>query len=144
MTESELNILIDRYFDGDATAAEEALLRRALEGSPWRSAKADEARAVMAYSAMAHRKAQPGVRRHKSAFIYKVAGIAACVALMASVSILFKPRADYGFANGERITTSEQAMLLMNDDFAALAQASSTVEADIVADLSLFNDVINN
>ena len=135
MTQEELNILIDRYFDADMSVAEERELRAFLATCPWQSQKIDEAKAVMGYATMPMRRQRrrPALRAFQAA--------AAVAAIVVVAVALWPARTAYGFAGGERIASAQQAVELMHSDLAALAQASAAANADIEASLSLFSNI---
>ena len=140
MNEEQLNILIERYFEGDTTAKEEADLRRALALCKFDTPQVREVKAVIGYAAIAAR----GHRPRSHAFVAKVASLVASVALIAGIAIYMWPSpVIYGYAYGQEIRDEGQALMFMNADFEAFSIASADVETGIAADLSLFSSVFS-
>ena len=94
-TESDIrriDLLIDRYFEAETTEAEERELRLALAATKCRSAKIDEARAVLGYLAIGRNEA----RRRRIFTLPHVAAAAAVAAVCAAVALPLMQRADSG------------------------------------------------
>ena len=141
-TESDIrriDLLIDRYFEAEATEAEERELRLALAATKCRSAKIDEARAVMGYLAIGRNEA----RRRR---IFTLPRVAAVAAVCAAVALPLMQRADSGadrcvaYVGRTEITDSRRVLQMMHSDLALMGEASQSLESDVASQLStLFN-----
>ncbi|MDE6108719.1 MAG: hypothetical protein K2F72_00335 [Muribaculaceae bacterium] len=137
MDKTVLNTLIDKYFDGTASSAEEEALRMALASPEVKGRYADEARAVMGVFA-AQRRAR---RRSHSRFARYAAAIAVIALGFTAWSISSRgdvPDAVYlSYVNGTRIDQSESVMAIMTAELNALGEAESDVQQDFNEILSL-------
>lgn len=141
-TESDIrriDLLIDRYFEAETTEAEERELRLALAATKCRSAKIDEARAVMGYLAIGRNEA----RRRR---IFTLPRVAAVAAVCAAVALPLMQRADSGadrcvaYVGRTEITDSRRVLQMMHSDLALMGEASQSLESDVASQLStLFN-----
>ena len=148
-TESDIrriDLLIDRYFEAEATEAEERELRLALAATKCRSAKIDEARAVLGYLAIGRNEA----RRRRIFTLPRVAAAAAAVAAVcAAVALPLMQRADSGadrcvaYVGRTEITDSRRVLQMMHSDLALMGEASQSLESDVASQLStLFNSAL--
>lgn len=146
-TESDIrriDLLIDRYFEAEATEAEERELRLALAATKCRSAKIDEARAVLGYLAIGRNEA----RRRRIFTLPRVAA-AAVAAVCAAVALPLMQRADSGadrcvaYVGRTEITDSRRVLQMMQSDLALMGEASQSLESDVASQLStLFNSAL--
>lgn len=144
-TESDIrriDLLIDRYFEAETTEAEERELRLALAATKCRSAKIDEARAVLGYLAIGRNEA----RRRRIFTLPHVAAAAAVAAVCAAVALPLMQRADSGadrcvaYVGRTEITDSRRVLQMMHSDLALMGEASQSLESDVTSQLStLFN-----
>ena len=148
-TESDIrriDLLIDRYFEAKTTEAEERELRLALAATKCRSAKIDEARAVLGYLAIGRNEA----RRRRIFTLPRVAAAAAAVAAVcAAVALPLMQRADSGadrcvaYVGRTEITDSRRVLQMMHSDLALMGEASQSLESDVASQLStLFNSAL--
>ena len=144
-TESDIrriDLLIDRYFEAETTEAEERELRLALAATKCRSAKIDEARAVLGYLAVGRNEA----RRRRIFTLPRVAAAAAVAAVCTAVALPLMQRADSGadrcvaYVGRTEITDSRRVLQMMHSDLALMGEASQSLESDVASQLStLFN-----
>lgn len=127
-SKSELERLIDRYFDGETSLQEEHQLRQAITACPWHSEKIEEARVVMGYFA-AHRQHQRQLitKGTRQRFI----GIAATIALVLSVGgYVLWHRADatnnvcIAYVNGEVVHNDDKVMTMIANDINLIDKAA--------------------
>ena len=149
-TESDIrriDLLIDRYFEAEATEAEERELRLALAATKCRSAKIDEARAVLGYLAIGRNEA----RRPRIFTLPHVAAAAAvaAAAVCAAVALPLMQRADsdadrcVAYVGRTEITDSRRVLQMMHSDLALMGEASQSLESDVTSQLStLFNSAL--
>ena len=148
-TESDIrriDLLIDRYFEAEATEAEERELRLALAATKCRSAKIDEARAVLGYLALGRNEAR---RRRIFTLPHVAAAAAVAAAACAAVALPLMQRADSGadrcvaYVGRTEITDSRRVLQMMHSDLALMGEASQSLESDVASQLStLFNSAL--
>lgn len=147
-TESDIrriDLLIDRYFEAEATEAEERELRLALAATKCRSEKIDEARAVLGYLAVGRNEA----RRRRTFTLPRVAAAAVVAAVCAAVALPLMQRADsdadrcVAYVGRTEITDSRRVLQMMHSDLALMGEASQSLESDVASQLStLFNSAL--
>lgn len=138
--QSELEMLINRYFDGETSVQEEQALRETLADCPWSSEVIDEARFTMGYFA-AHKQqrqlqAAKSDRRH---FIAVAASIAIVLGIGISVlsSQWFKPRNEcIAYVNGRVIENNQEAIMsLIAQDLSTMDNAAREIAGAISDDM---------
>ena len=134
---AELEQLINRYFDGETSLQEEQMLREALADCPWSSELIDEARFTMGYIAT-HK--QHGRRANTSARRYRIAAIAASVAIVLAVGIStiwhYQPQSDnvcVAYVNGKTINNDDAVMALIANDLSSMEDASQSMAAQLAS-----------
>lgn len=149
MTPQQLDILIERYFDGLTTTAEEKMLRAELADSRFDSPLAREARAVLSFSAV-----QPDARIAKKRsngrrILLRVAA-AVAVLMIAAVSVYRATSpADsdtsncYAYVNGVRITDNNAVMQLMLSGIGQAADASDRTDSQAMSSLEELSRALN-
>lgn len=148
----DINTLINKYFDGETTVAEERQLREMLANPAYDSPEADEARATMAMidamAATAHRNVhlKPALHRPRHAFWSQCAKAAAvAVVITVGAIAIFKPSPDcVAYAYGHRVDSPELALQFMMSDLEAVGAAQDAVQTQIAADFSAFANAMNN
>lgn len=158
----DINALIDKYFDGETTVAEERLLREMLADPSYDNDAADETRATMAaIDAMASKaqhspntqkqslresKLLPTLRRPSAAFWSHLARAAAVAAVIIVGAIaIFKPAPDcVAYAYGHRVDSPELALQFMMSDLEAVGAAQDAVQSQIAADFSAIANALDN
>lgn len=116
--------LAERYFEAETTSDEEAALRLYVTGND--DPDFDELRAVMGYSAVARRLAEP----RKPAFrLRRIVAAAAVVLLLIGVAVpLLAPGDEYvAYVGGKRITDKEKVMQLMQNDMQSMTATDDDV-----------------
>lgn len=148
MTEQQLLQLIDLYLDGTATPAQERTLRRALDSSGSTDPRIAEARAVMAYAAMAARREGrlPHPAPHRRIWPRAVAAVAVAAVLGAAMLRLAPAAADPCATYMACAETSdpEVAIGLMEAQLSAVADASQSVGNNISIEFDAISDCMNN
>ena len=142
--QAELELLINRYFDGETTVQEEQVLRETLADCPWNSEVIDEALFTMGYFA-AHREQQ---RSAKKSYRRQAIGIAASVAVILAIGIpvlhhnWFAPQPQYiAYVNGKVIKDNQKAvMALIAQDLNNMDMANREMAGAIADDM---NDISN-
>ena len=133
--QAELEQLIERYFDGEASVQEEQMLREILADCHWSSEAIDEARFTMGYFA-AHRqeKARTAQKTHRRQLI----GIAATIAIVLAIGIpamyhsWFAPHNEcIAYVNGKIIDNDETVMALIESDLSKMEDASNSMAAQL-------------
>lgn len=154
-TTHHLHSLIERYFAGETSVAEERTLRSLLADTPLGADPlADEARAVMGFSlasplprAVPRRKAK---RLAPTLRAWSGAAAAAVILLAIGIDMERIPRATptadrcVAYIDGRAVSDDTAVMALMRSDLAAVGTASSEVSSEISADLSQIGEALNN
>lgn len=147
-----LNRLIDRYFNGATSLADERRLREALADPRYEGANVDAARAVMGVFAASRRldSAKPSLglnSRHRRGFS-AIASAAASIALLFVASVALTARgADndlskaYARVGTTTINDPNAISQMIVADLASISEASASVEESIFEGLSVFDDI---
>lgn len=148
MTEPQLIKLIDLYFDGSATTEQERMLRQGLADSDSTDPRIAEARAVMAYAAMAARREGrlPHPAPHRRMWPRAVAAVAVAAALWLALVRMAPASADPCSTYMACAETSdpEVALGLMEAQLSAVADASQAVGTDISIEFDAISNCLNN
>ncbi|MCC8114643.1 MAG: hypothetical protein LIP03_11785 [Bacteroidales bacterium] len=140
MTSKEkIETLIERYFAGETSVAEERELRQLLASTDASSPAIDEARAVMGYFAVARNKKAAIKPPRYGSVLARAAAIAVLIGFGTWALTLTGPDPCEAFAYGSRISDDEMVIALIDNDLQAMGAASAQVNQDILADLQLFN-----
>ncbi len=130
-SQQELEQLIERYFNGMTTVAEEAALRHVLAHCPWSSEDIDDARVVMGYF-MTHCKQQQ--RQHATASTrQRIIGIAASIAIILAVGgyTLWHQQQSrdicVAYVNGQVVQSNDQVMAMIADDLDRIDNAANAM-----------------
>lgn len=146
-TQAELEQLIERYFSGLTSVAEERELRAMLTQQRYSSPAIDEACAVMGFFVTAGRKRSSQTIPGRFAPWAKMASVAAVVAIvmtMCAVSWyvglrgqLDKPGAGefMAYAGGRVITDPDEVSQLAEMQILSVMEASRQLKAEVEADL---------
>lgn len=142
MNKSQLHNLINLYFDGNTTLAQERELRNALSTIPdGYSPVADEARAVMGIISIASR--HPARRR--SPLLRAAAILAAVITAGALVYLNFTQTGctSYLADNSSPTSSEEVALSIMQSQLSELNKASENMTVTIAEEWQGFSDVFN-
>ncbi len=133
-TEQQLTELIERYFEGSTTIAEERQLRHLLADSSIDTPLANEARAVMGYS-LAKPQLQAKLAQRKP--VHTWLNVAACLAVLIGISsvcyVSNQRHSDecIAYLNGKEISNQQVVTNMMLSDIADVADANADLEAEI-------------
>ena len=126
--QSELEQLIERYFDGETSLQEEHLLRQTLADCPWHSEKIDDVQVVMGYFA-AHSQHQRYLSAKRSR--QRIIGIAATIALILTAGgyALWhqqSPSKDIciAYVNGQVVQNDDKVMAMIVQDMSMIDNAA--------------------
>lgn len=133
--QTELELLINRYFDGETSVQEELMLREALADCPWNSEAINEARFTMGYFAAHHQQQQRMAQ--KSRRIHAI-GIAASIAIILGVGAfaLWHQRVNtnnmcIAYVNGKAISNDDAVLALIEKELNAMDDASNGMAAQL-------------
>lgn len=157
-----IHYLIDRYFEGETSLAQEQELRRLVATQ---SESADpairEARAVLGYFAEGrHADEQPmeeqpteklyvGKRTGRFIHVSRIAGIAAAIAVVAIIGVklhgLGSATSDcYTYVGSRCITDRDAVEAAIFSDLKAVSEASENVEDEITDDINLLHEALQS
>lgn len=146
--------LIDRYFDGATTLAEEQRLRTLLADPTLQGEEIDSARAVVAYtlfdnakSALSTGNSKKRSSRHRM-IISAAAAVAFAIIIPAITAIIHRTDASdaqsgicVAYIDGHTVTETEKVMAIVDDNLAEFSEALSGTEEQINSDLSAFSSI---
>lgn len=132
--QTELEQLIERYFDGETTLQEEQALKQALADCPWTSDTINEARFAMGYFTT-HKQQQ----RHSAIVTMRrrAIGIAASIAVLLTIggALLWQTQRPQdvciAYVNGKAITSDDAVMALIEKDLNTMDNASNSMAAQL-------------
>lgn len=133
-SKSELEQLIERYFEGETSLQEEQMLKQFLADYPWSSEVIDEVCFTMGYFT-AHKQQQ----RHivKMTARRRFIGIAASVAVLLTIggALLWQAQRPQdeciAYVNGKAITNDDAVMALIEKDLNTMDNASNSMVAQL-------------
>jgi len=151
MTEKDLLQLIDLYFDGATTLAQERELREALLKSKSNNPRVDEALAVMTFAAEdGQRRATDAVApRHGRRASWLSLAAAAAVAVLLAVGVWVGRNPVYddgGCSTVIACVPSDDpavALALMNAQLGDISEASDNVNEAIASDFASLSEAFN-
>lgn len=126
-SQTELEQLIERYFDGETSLQDEQMLREALADCPWESETINEAKFTMGYFA-AHK--QQGRRVTTVNDRFRIMAIAASVAVLLTVGIglLWQNHQAnnvcVAYVNGKAIHNEQEVFNLLQSDLNDMGNAT--------------------
>lgn len=133
-SQAELEHLIERYFDGETSIAEEVVLRQALAHCPWESEAIDNARMVVGYfAAHRHHKSHQATRPLRQ----RVMGIAATIAIIMSIggyALWHQLRtADecIAYVNGHTVNDNDEVIALIEKDLSNMDNAAQGMASQL-------------
>lgn len=152
MTENELRILIQRYFEGETSLNEEKQLRRLLADNPYPElAEAEEARAVMAFSnvapkATATAEHQRKATSKKSSVWWNCAAAAVIIALMTiPITHTFNQSGEcVAYVNGIKTEDVATVTAMMLTELEEAAKASDRIESGLTSEWAQMSDAFNS
>lgn len=144
MKKEDIHILIERYFEGETTLAEERRLRENLPGMMGKSPEIDEALAVMGYAAVPD-KNRTKRKRHKS---YRWIA-AASLALILTAGGIYTHQVHssqkstfMAYSGGVKIDR-EEAMQLIAAQMEEMSDASQDIKTEVEDDLADFRNILD-
>ncbi len=150
-TQAELEQLIDRYFSGLTSVAEERDLRAMLAQKRYSSPAIDEACAVMGFFVTAGRKQDSSISPRRFApWVRMAAAVAAIVVTVCAVSLYRGPldQRDTGefmaYAGGRIITDPDEVSQLAEMQILSVMEASRQLKADVEADMQSMSIVFGS
>ncbi len=127
--------LVEKYFDGATSLAEERRLRVLLADMRLTGTELDEARAVMGF-ALRGKRSTASRRRHS---MLPAVGVAASVAVAVTVFATMLTRPSDGnvlmYEGGCRITDTHRVLSMVDSDLDAFGAAASDTEQQISSEL---------
>lgn len=146
--------LIDRYFDGATTLAEEQRLRTLLADPTLQGEEIDSARAVVAYTLFDNAKSvlstgnsKKRPSRHRL-IISAAAAVAFAIIIPAITAIIHRTDTSdaqsgicVAYIDGHTVTETEKVMAIVDDNLAEFSEALSGTEDQINSDLSAFGSI---
>lgn len=144
MDRDRLNILIDRYFDGELSVAEEHCLLEELLRFPQGDEEIDSALAVMGYARMPNGKRKGGTWNHRMFRWAAAAVVAGVVAVAAIVPYAVNSSASdcYAYVDGKKIVDKNEIEQLVSSDLSDMGDASEDVALQVNDDLNDFKGLL--
>lgn len=152
MTQIELEALIERYFEGETSEAEETALMRELAVTPHRSVAIEEAQAVAGYAAMRKKitaqaiEKVPTKRRPSVAWWISRAAVVAVI-MLAGGALFFahqnRQPTCLAYVNGVKVVAEQEVMELVENDMKSFGETSLTGDVNPAASqLKAIGDVL--
>lgn len=125
MTRQNLDLLIDRYFSGETTEAEESILRSELAAT--QDGELDDVKAVIGFLA-----AGKAASRKKARYITAGLSVAAALTLIVSGSFMLREKDTCeSWIHGKRITENEVVMRYVQNDMRDILSSSFNASKDL-------------
>lgn len=157
MTQEQLDHLIQKYFDGDTTPAQERMLKQELAKSTYRGESYDEVRAVMGYiqvasDSVAGRRAggaHTPTSRHARGLLRAAAAIA-LIAIGGGIATMLhhhdsvsEPSASLGWINGHKVESDIVLNSMATASLDYLATGITQVDEAALDILTELNDALD-
>lgn len=145
MKREYINILIEKYFEGETTLAEERRLRENLPRMRGESPEIDEALAVMGYAAASDKDSVKKKRKPS----YRWVAAAASFALILTAGGIYthylkdsQKSTFMAYSGGVKIDR-EEAMQLIAAQMEEMSDASQDIKTEVEDDLSDFRNILD-
>lgn len=133
-TQTELEQLIERYFEGETSLQEEQVLRQSLANCQWQSETIDEARFTMGYFT-AHKHERRRTGRVGATLRYAAIAASVAVLLTVGVGLLWQSRQAedmcVAYVNGKAIHNQKEVITLMHGDLNEIGNATESLEEQL-------------
>lgn len=145
MKKEDIHILIERYFEGETTLAEERWLRENLPKMQGESPEIDESLAVMGYAAISDKDK---IRRKRS-ISYRWIAVAASLVLLLTAGGIYthhlhssQKSTFMAYSGGVKIDRDE-AMHLIAAQMEEMSEASHDIKTEVEDDLADFRNILD-
>lgn len=146
----ELELLIERYFEGETSNEEELRLRKELCVSTYRSRLIDECLVAMGYFSIGKRVEREKKARAGVVMLRRVAGVAAMIAVVLVLGLTMLRPNDFfnegdcvAYVNGEKISDKDVVITLIANDLSCMNEAISEDRNSILEEFSAIKAVLN-
>lgn len=148
-TDSDIHLLIEKYFSGNTSLEEEARLRRLLATTTEDSPEILQAKAVIGFFAVASRKNIVVTRSYRRT-LWRVASVAASVIIAVVLCVgmvrIYHPDSTakmIAYIGG--VETNDPATIIgvINEDFISFQEANIIIADDIGSDFDAINEVMD-
>lgn len=146
----ELELLIERYFEGETSEEEELRLREVLGNSTYNSRLIDECLVTMGYFSMGKRVEREKKTRGRVVVLRRVVSVAAMIAIILMLGLtLLKPKNVFNegdciaYVNGVKISDKDKVISLIEQDLACMGETVSEERSTIIEHLSGIKGVLS-
>lgn len=145
MNKSQLNTLIEHYFNGDTSVEEERILRNELATTRLDSPEINEARAVMGYGlAQYNRRSHRSEKKH---WLRAVASVA-IIALLSTTGYHLSQSGNVtpdciAYIDGQRITDNDKVIDMMFEGLSNIADAAEASQTQTISSLENLISAMN-
>lgn len=126
-SQTELEQLIERYFDGETSLQDEQMLREALADCPWESETINEAKFTMGYFA-AHKQQRRRATTAPNRFRYTAIAATIAILLAVGVGLLWQNNQPQdvciAYVNGKAIHNEQEVFNLLQSDLNDMGNAT--------------------
>lgn len=149
MTDQQLQLLIDRYFDGDLTPIEEGMLRRYLLSRPLRDQLAVETLGVMsAVNELPRVKGDVRFRPRSSRIaasitIFAIVGLAATL-FYSNRESEWNSGSAIAYVEGRKISNNRQIDDILRRQFSDVAQCANAVNLEMESEFLDIRNALNS
>jgi len=146
-TEQKLQHMAQAYFDGSLSEADEQALRQHLSKTTAPTGAAAEAKAEMAFFAVARKRERKAAGTHPSARIVRVAVAAACAAMVGMAVWHYSAAGNPDciiYAGGQTITNEQAVMAQMTAQMSEMGKQSDAVEQTVRNQLGDFRGLVGS
>lgn len=134
-SQTELEQLINRYFEGETSLQEEQTLIHELADCPWESETIDEARFTLGYFSAHQRQQVRSTSTNRSSVMAIAASIAVLLAI--GVGLLWQNQQHknmcIAYVNGQEIRNDEAVMALIENDLNNIGDASQGMTSQLMS-----------
>lgn len=141
----QLHNLIDRYFEGETTLDQERQLRQLLAATTDDSPDIAGARAVLGVTKkIVVSRRRPYFKR----FVVSSVAASIIVAVLIGGAVLSRQQTQHpvmmAYVGGEKTTDTDDILAIMHSQLNSISTADREVNAEIDAQLTVMNDLIDN
>lgn len=146
-TEQQLQQMAEDYFSGSLSEAEEQQLRQQLAQTDAPTGAAAEAKAQMAFFAMARKQSQQAVKPRPTLRIARIAVAAACACMVALAAWHYSTTLNPDcimYAGGQAITNEQAVMAQMTAQISEMGRQQDYMDETVKNQLSDFRGLIGS
>jgi hypothetical protein len=150
LTQSQLESLVERYFECETTDDEEEQLRKELASTQWESPAIDEAKVTMGFMSVGLSLHNKKARKSRSVIVRRAISIAATVIVIFTLAIFTYNRINIerdtcvAYVADEKISNDDKVLGMIKNDLGDMHEASTGVNDKVQQQLGSIGDALDS